>query len=85
VLTVAAGMPDRPEVATAALQELRRAQPNISLAWIANALPWKRRPTASTILEAFRRRGWTSLFGVAWRRGSRPSKDVLVPSTQIEE
>jgi tetratricopeptide (TPR) repeat protein len=42
VLTVAAGMAGQTAVATAALQELRRTQPNISLAWIANQLPWKR-------------------------------------------
>jgi tetratricopeptide (TPR) repeat protein len=36
VLTASAGMAGQEEVATGALQELRRAQPNISLAWIAN-------------------------------------------------
>src|SRR5208282_5337269 len=39
VLTAAAGMAGQAGVATAALQELRRAQPNISLAWIANQMP----------------------------------------------
>jgi len=57
VLTVAAGMAGQTEVATAALQELRRAQPNISLAWIANALPWKREADRDHYLEAFRRAG----------------------------
>jgi TolB-like protein/cytochrome c-type biogenesis protein CcmH/NrfG len=57
VLTVAAGMAGQTEVATAALQELRRAQPNISLAWIANALPWKREADREHYLEAFRRAG----------------------------
>src|SRR6202022_2584170 len=33
VLTAAAGMAGQRDVATAALQELRRAQPNISLTW----------------------------------------------------
>ena len=37
VLTAAAGMAGQAEVAEAALQELRRAQPNISLAWIAES------------------------------------------------
>jgi hypothetical protein len=37
--------------------ELRRAQPNISLAWIANALPWKREADREHYLEAFRRAG----------------------------
>ena len=58
VLTVAAGMAGQTEVATAALQELRRAQPNISLAWIANQLPWKREADREHYLEAFRRAGW---------------------------
>jgi tetratricopeptide (TPR) repeat protein len=57
VLTVAAGMAGQTEVATAALQELRRAQPNISLAWIANTLPWKREADREHYLEAFRRAG----------------------------
>jgi len=39
VLSAAAGMAGQTEVAATALQELRRAQPNISLAWIANKMP----------------------------------------------
>jgi tetratricopeptide (TPR) repeat protein len=39
VLTAVAGMAGQADVAAAALQELRRAQPNISLAWIANQMP----------------------------------------------
>src|SRR5262249_30748061 len=39
VLTAAAGMAGDAEAAVAALQELRRAQPNISLAWIADEMP----------------------------------------------
>jgi tetratricopeptide (TPR) repeat protein len=57
VLTAAAGMAGRAEVATAALQELRRAQPNISLAWIANQMPIKRDIDREHYLEAFRRAG----------------------------
>jgi TolB-like protein/cytochrome c-type biogenesis protein CcmH/NrfG len=57
VLTVAAGMAGQPEVATAGLQELGRAQPNISLAWIANQLPWKREADREHYLEAFRHAG----------------------------
>jgi tetratricopeptide (TPR) repeat protein len=41
VLTAAAGMAGQTEVATAALQELRSAQPSISLAWIADQMPIK--------------------------------------------
>jgi hypothetical protein len=29
------------EIAKLALQHLRRAQPNISLAWIADQMPWR--------------------------------------------
>jgi TolB-like protein/cytochrome c-type biogenesis protein CcmH/NrfG len=57
VLTVAAGMAGQAEVARAALQELRRTQPNISLAWIANQLPWKLESDREHYLEGFRRAG----------------------------
>jgi len=45
------------EAAIATLQELRRAQPNISLAWIARELPFKREADREHYLEAFRRAG----------------------------
>jgi TolB-like protein/Tfp pilus assembly protein PilF len=57
VLTAAAGMAGQTEVATAALQELRRAQPNISLAWIANQVPLKQDADREHYLEGFRRAG----------------------------
>jgi TolB-like protein len=57
VLTVAAAMTGQAEVAAAALQELRRAQPNVSLAWIASQLPWKLDADRDHYLEAFRRAG----------------------------
>jgi hypothetical protein len=57
VLTVAAGMAGQTEVSVAALQELRRVQPNISLAWIANQLPWKLDSNREHYLEGFRRAG----------------------------
>ena len=57
VLTVAAGMAGETEVAAAALRELRRTQPNISLAWIANQLPWKLDSDREHYLEGFRRAG----------------------------
>jgi TolB-like protein/Tfp pilus assembly protein PilF len=57
VLTVAAGMTGQTEVAAAALGELRRVQPNISLAWIANQLPWKLDSDREHYLEGFRRAG----------------------------
>ena len=57
VLTAAAGMAGQTEVATAALQELRRAQPNISLAWIADEMPIMQGAELEHYLEAFRRAG----------------------------
>jgi TolB-like protein/Tfp pilus assembly protein PilF len=57
VLTAAAGIAGQADVATTALQELRRAQPNISLAWIANEMPIKMDAEQKHYLEAFRRAG----------------------------
>jgi len=57
VLTAAAGMAGQKEIATAALQELRRVQPNISLAWIAKYLPIKLDADREHYLEGFRRAG----------------------------
>ena len=57
VLTVAAGMAGQIEVAKSALKELRRIQPNISLAWIASQLPWKLDADREHYLEGFRRAG----------------------------
>jgi TolB-like protein/cytochrome c-type biogenesis protein CcmH/NrfG len=57
VLTAAAGMAGQPKVAGAALQELRRAQPNISLAWIASYMPIKQDADRERYLEGFRRAG----------------------------
>jgi TolB-like protein/cytochrome c-type biogenesis protein CcmH/NrfG len=57
VLTAASGMAGQTDVATAALQELRRAQPNISLAWIAKEMPIQHDAEREHYLEAFRRAG----------------------------
>jgi TolB-like protein/cytochrome c-type biogenesis protein CcmH/NrfG len=57
VLTVAAGMTGQTEVAKAALLELRRTQPSISLAWIATQLPWNLDADREHYLEGFRRAG----------------------------
>jgi TolB-like protein/tetratricopeptide (TPR) repeat protein len=57
VLTVAAGMAGQLEIARVALQELRRTQPNISLAWVATQLPWKHDADREHYLEGFRRAG----------------------------
>jgi TolB-like protein len=57
VLTAAAGVAGQTEIARAALQELRRKQPNISLAWIASQIPFKREADRAHYLEGFRRAG----------------------------
>jgi TolB-like protein len=57
VLTAAAGMTGQTEIASVALQELRRAQPNISLAWIASQMPIKLDAEREHYLEGFRRAG----------------------------
>jgi tetratricopeptide (TPR) repeat protein len=57
VLTAAAGMTGQTEAAAAALQELRRAQPNISLAWIEKYMPIKQDAERQHYLEAFHRAG----------------------------
>ena len=57
VLTAAAGMAGATEVAAAALVELRRAQPNISLAWITEHMPIKEDAERAHYLEGFRRAG----------------------------
>ncbi|BAL79297.1 winged helix-turn-helix domain-containing protein [Bradyrhizobium cosmicum] len=59
VLTAAAGMAGQTEIAHAALKELRRAQPNVSLAWIAEFIPVKLAPDRERYLEGFRRAGLT--------------------------
>ncbi len=57
VLAASAGMVGQAEIAAAALQELRRAQPNISLAWIASQMPIKLDADREHYLQAFRRAG----------------------------
>jgi TolB-like protein/Tfp pilus assembly protein PilF len=57
VLTSAAGMAGKTDIASAALQELRRAQPNISLAWIAGQMPIKLEADRAHYLEGFSRAG----------------------------
>ncbi len=57
VLAAAAGMAGQAEVGKAALQELRRVQPNISLAWIASELPIRYPAELQHYLDGFRRSG----------------------------
>ncbi|UPK26080.1 winged helix-turn-helix domain-containing protein [Bradyrhizobium sp. 195] len=59
VLTAAAGMGGQTEIARTALQELRRAQPNVSLAWIAKFMPIRLAADRDRYLEGFRRAGLT--------------------------
>ena len=57
VLTAAAGMAGQAEVAKLALQDLRRAQPNISLTWIANQMPWRHDADREHYLQGLRSAG----------------------------
>jgi len=57
VLTAAAGMAGQTEVAKLALQDLRRAQPNISLAWIASEMPWHSSAAREHYLQGLRGAG----------------------------
>jgi tetratricopeptide (TPR) repeat protein len=57
MLTAAAAMAGEMEVAKAALHGLLRAQPEFSLAWIADNIPFKRAADREHYLEAFRRAG----------------------------
>jgi TolB-like protein/cytochrome c-type biogenesis protein CcmH/NrfG len=57
VLTAAAGMTGQSDIAKSSIQELRRAQPNISLAWIASEMPIKLDTDREHYLEGFRRAG----------------------------
>ena len=57
VLTAAAGMAGQTDIARVALQELRRAQPNVSLAWIASQMPIELEGDREHYLEGFRRAG----------------------------
>lgn len=57
VLTAAAAMSGHHGVAKAALQELRRVQPNISLDWIVKQMPIQHDVERQHYLEGFRRAG----------------------------
>jgi TolB-like protein/DNA-binding winged helix-turn-helix (wHTH) protein/cytochrome c-type biogenesis protein CcmH/NrfG len=57
VITAAAGMAGQAEVAAAALHELRRVQPDVSLGWIATQMPIKLEADREHYLEGFRRAG----------------------------
>src|SRR5438067_2014627 len=57
VLTAAAAMAGHDDVASAALAELRRVQPDISLEWIAKEMPFQNDDVRDCYVEAFRRVG----------------------------
>ena len=57
VLTAACGMADQSDEARQALQALRRAQPNVSLDWIAANMPIRHAADLEHYLEGFRRAG----------------------------
>ena len=57
VLTAAAGMVGDAQAAAAALTELRRVVPNISLAWLATNIPIRDPADMDHYLEGFRRAG----------------------------
>jgi TolB-like protein len=57
VLTAAAGMAGRDDLASTALLELERAQPNISLGWLVSHMPIRYEADREHYLEGFRRAG----------------------------
>jgi tetratricopeptide (TPR) repeat protein len=57
ILTAAAAMAGDMDLARSALQELRRTQPNISLAWVESQMLVKDAAERAHYLEAFRRAG----------------------------
>jgi tetratricopeptide (TPR) repeat protein len=62
VLTAAAGMAGQAEVAKLALRDLRRAQPNISLAWIATKCRGGTTPIASIICRGCAAPVWNRVW-----------------------
>jgi TolB-like protein/Tfp pilus assembly protein PilF len=57
VLTAAAGMAGKADVAADALARLRRAQPNISLEWVATQMPFEHDADRRHYMEGHRRAG----------------------------
>ena len=57
VLTASLGMSGHIKAAAAALEALRQAQPNISLAWLSNDLPFEHEADRAHYLEGFERAG----------------------------
>lgn len=59
MLTAASGMAGDTAAAKIALDNLLRAQPNVSLAWIATNMPIRKEGQRKLYLEGFRRAGLT--------------------------
>lgn len=57
VLTAAAAMTQQRELASASLRALLRVQPSLSLAWLANEMPFKREAERDSYVAAFRLAG----------------------------
>jgi hypothetical protein len=57
VLTAAAGLSGQQELASTALQALLRAQPNISLEWMAKDMPIREPADRERYIEGLRRAG----------------------------
>jgi len=57
VLTASLGMAGSTDAAKTALEGLRRAQPNITLAWLASELPFEHDADKAHYVEGFRRAG----------------------------
>ena len=57
MLVASLGMEGSLDAAKAALEGLRRAQPSISLAWLATGLPFEHEADKEHYLEGFRRAG----------------------------
>jgi TolB-like protein/Tfp pilus assembly protein PilF len=57
VLTASLAMSGHPQAAAAALEALRQAQPNISLAWLSSEMPFEHEADRVHYLEGFRRAG----------------------------
>jgi hypothetical protein len=57
VLTAASAMAGQVDAAKSALANLRRAQPNVSLAWIAANMPIRHAAEREHYVEAFRKAG----------------------------
>jgi tetratricopeptide (TPR) repeat protein len=57
VLTASLGMEGNTEAARAALEGLHRTQPNLTLAWLANELPFEHEADKAHYIEGFRRAG----------------------------